>query len=48
MAKKKTTSSKMKAVSTKRNMRGKTGAISAARSRSANAGTIPSGGGGKG
>ena len=47
MAKKKTTSSKIKAVSTKRNVRGKMGAISAARSRSANAGLAP-GGGGKG
>jgi hypothetical protein len=47
MAKKKTTSSKMKAVSTKRNVRGKMGAISAARSRSANAG-LQTGGGGKG
>jgi len=46
MAKKKTTSSKVKAVSTKRNARGKMGAISGARSRSANAGSIPTGGGG--
>jgi hypothetical protein len=44
MAKKKTTSSKVKAMSTKRNVRGKMGTISGARSRSANAG-LPTGGG---
>lgn len=47
MAAKKKAASKVKAVSTKRNVRGKMGAISAARSRSANAG-LPTGGGGKG
>jgi hypothetical protein len=47
MAKKKTTSSKVKAVSTKRNARGKTSMISGARSRSANAG-LSTGNGGKG
>jgi hypothetical protein len=47
MAKKKTTGSKIKAVSIKRKVRGKMGVISGARSRSANAG-LPTGGGGKG
>ena len=48
MAAKKKAASKVKAVSTKRNVRGKTSMISGARSRSANSGTIPGGGGGKG
>jgi len=47
MAAKKKAASKVKAVTTKRNVRGKMGAISGARSRSANAG-LQSGGGGKG
>lgn len=47
MAAKKKAASKVKAVSTKRNVRGKTSMISGARSRSANAG-LPTGGGGKG